>query len=601
MSRLIEQIKMLYDQQLYSNVISLTDLVLSHSEHNSNCFTAEAKFQAYVYYADSLFYEKQYRRAEAIYRKALQFKKSILKYKGATKPEGNQKDFIYDIDIKYNIHVCHIQMKGWEEALSVLQSIPVKQRTPKVNMALAKLWQQTGSERSAIVAYKEVLRECPLALEAVEGLLSLNERGVEVNTLILDAITKIGNMDWLISWIKAHSYINIKEYSNAVSIFKTLDQPGMLNNNVKLITLIGECLYKSGDLQNSLTYLQRAYCLDRNMQRGLDLLVSILHKENKQKDIEKYISPSIEPSEYSAENWIALAYHMHSLKKWTKAAYYAQKACNFSPRNIEALILKGIILYDLKRYQEAIVHFREAMQISSSYDSHKGLVDCFVATHRLREALSIAHNACALDPSSRTYTLYAMVLAKDPLQVYKARTYLNKALGLDESYLPAVYLLSELYERDSLLDQAIEILEKQLRLQTTWRLHQMLGDLYFRNNNVDKALDHYTTTLNLDPTNRRAIEGMHRIDHASTNSNKLDSVSGYCMSPSTGDVSRGAPGGDGGTSNTSGGGVGIMEETVEIDATYESVDSMRATASERDDSETEAVWSDMDLEVGGSQ
>lgn len=96
-----------------------------------------------------------------------------------------------------------------------------------------------------------------MALEAVEGLLSLNERGVEVNSLILDAITKIGNLDWLISWIKGHSYISTKEYTNAVTIFKSLDLPVMLNNNVKLVTLIGECYYKSSDLPNALSYLQR--------------------------------------------------------------------------------------------------------------------------------------------------------------------------------------------------------------------------------------------------------------------------------------------------------------------------------------------------------
>lgn len=92
---------------------------------------------------------------------------------------------------------------------------------------------------------------------------------------------------------------------------------------------------------------------------------------------------------------------------------------------------------------------------------------------------------------------------------------------------------------------------------------------------------------------------MHRIDHASTNTTNLESVSGYCISPAANDISRVAGGaGDGTATNNS---AGISEETVEIDATYESVDSMRATASERDDSETEAVWSDMDLEVGGSQ
>lgn len=45
-----------------------------------------------------------------------------------------------------------------DQAINTLQSIPGKQRNPKINMALAKLYQQGGMERSAITAYKEVLR-----------------------------------------------------------------------------------------------------------------------------------------------------------------------------------------------------------------------------------------------------------------------------------------------------------------------------------------------------------------------------------------------------------------------------------------------------------
>lgn len=33
--------------------------------------------------------------------------------------------------------------------------------------------------------------------------------------------------------------------------------------------------------------------------------------------------------------------------------------------NVEALILKGRVLYDLKKYQDAVLHFREAQQVYS--------------------------------------------------------------------------------------------------------------------------------------------------------------------------------------------------------------------------------------------
>jgi hypothetical protein len=66
--------------------------------------------------------------------------------------------YIFDADIKYQIHVCHVNLKQNHQAIVVLQSIPGKLRNAKINMALAKLYQQGGMERSAITSYKEVLR-----------------------------------------------------------------------------------------------------------------------------------------------------------------------------------------------------------------------------------------------------------------------------------------------------------------------------------------------------------------------------------------------------------------------------------------------------------
>lgn len=70
-----------------------------------------------------------------------------------------------------------MKQKQRQQAIEILQSIQARQRTPKINMALAALYRETGNERSAITAYKEVLREVPCALEAAENLLKM---GVQV-------------------------------------------------------------------------------------------------------------------------------------------------------------------------------------------------------------------------------------------------------------------------------------------------------------------------------------------------------------------------------------------------------------------------------------
>ena len=51
-------------------------------------------------------------------------------------------------------------------------------------------------DRSAITNYKEVLRECPLALEAALGLLALGVKGAEVASLMMNAVPSVGSMEW---------------------------------------------------------------------------------------------------------------------------------------------------------------------------------------------------------------------------------------------------------------------------------------------------------------------------------------------------------------------------------------------------------------------
>lgn len=94
-----------------------------------------------------------------------------------TSPE-NQIGVYNDVEIKYKIYLCCMAQKQRKAAADILQEIAARSRTPKINMALGNLYKEMGMERSAVTCFKEVLRECPMALEAVENLLKL---GIKVN------------------------------------------------------------------------------------------------------------------------------------------------------------------------------------------------------------------------------------------------------------------------------------------------------------------------------------------------------------------------------------------------------------------------------------
>ncbi len=141
-----------------------------------------------VYLADALMEQKEFGKAEAHYRRALELRKTLAKGRGA----GNHKElqaetdvlfqllpFWDDIDygwvflfvclfffggcvslwqVRYRMHLCHLALKQPVQALIVLQGIPAKLRSVSVNMALGKLYILNGMDRSAVSSFKEVRR-----------------------------------------------------------------------------------------------------------------------------------------------------------------------------------------------------------------------------------------------------------------------------------------------------------------------------------------------------------------------------------------------------------------------------------------------------------
>lgn len=167
----------IYSLNLFKNF--QCDLALTIGEQKPDSFTLLMKFQITLYYADALYNIQQFFQAENLYRQALQMRKNILiKKTSNNKMTENQNEVASDVDIKYKIHLCCLALKQKKAAGEILQMISARLRTPKINMALGNIYKELGMERSAIACFKEVLRDCPLALEAVENLLKL---GIKVS------------------------------------------------------------------------------------------------------------------------------------------------------------------------------------------------------------------------------------------------------------------------------------------------------------------------------------------------------------------------------------------------------------------------------------
>ena len=165
-------------------------------------------------------------------------------------------------------------------AVNVLQSIVAKQRPVKVSMALGRLYQQIGMERPAVAAYREVVRECPLALEAVRALLQLGVKAREVEELAGEAQAQLlpsRQVDWLGGWIAGQAALHSRDYPRAVQELRQLEEGGqegglVLRGSVTVLVDQGLAHHWAGQGEEAVAVLSRAAALDRQLLRGMDSL-----------------------------------------------------------------------------------------------------------------------------------------------------------------------------------------------------------------------------------------------------------------------------------------------------------------------------------------
>ena len=515
-------LQQLYNAGLYSNVVELCNLANISKELYS-----DSGHQLQSLLADSLFELKEWKRAEAMYRQVLQGRKYC---RSLQQNNGQQQSDVAagaEVDVKYKIYQCYMNIgQSNKSAIEILQSIPAKHRPCKVNIALGKLYQSAGQDRLAVASYREVVREQPMAVEAVRSLLLLGVKPREVQELTMEAEGDTGGgglgAEWLADWVAGLAKLYSKDYSGAVRDLARMEaSPGVCVD-------MGLAHHWAGHTDQAILSLARAVSMSTLTMRGMDSLAALYAETGKVRELENLSVRLMNLSEEHPQPWVAMGYFCHLAKKSPKTVYFAHKACTLDPRNDEALLLKGRVLLDLKKLPDAINHFKEALNVAPyRYEAHKGLVDCYVGLSRHREAVNFATGCCKhLANSPRALTLYASVLLKDQLSQSRAKGLLEKAAVT--GYLPAVYKLVELLDREGATHRAIDLIQQQLVHTSTSILHQKLADLYVRTGpgGEDKAVEHYTKALTLDPGNEAALVGLQKME---TNTDGME-ASGYDLS-----------------------------------------------------------------------
>ncbi|XP_070760624.1 anaphase-promoting complex subunit 7 isoform X2 [Enoplosus armatus] len=442
---------------LHSNVRILSSLLLTMSNNNPELFSPAQKYQLLVYHADAIFHDKEYRNAACKYSMALQQKKVLSKTSKVRTSTGGAASNIQaqslpsEIEVKYKIAECYTILKLDKDAIAVLDGIPSRQRTPKINMMLANLYRKAGQERSAVTSYKEVLRQCPLALDAIIGLLSLSVKGAEVASMTMDVIQSIPNLDWLSVWVKAYAFIHAGDNQRAINTICSLEKKSLLRDNVDLLVSLADVYFRAGDTKNAILKFEQAQMLDPYLIKGMDVYGYLMAREGHLEDVEVLGGRLFNISDQHAEPWVISGCHSFYSKRYSRALYLGAKAIQLNSNSVQALLLKGAALRNMGRVQEAIIHFREAMRLAPCR------LDCYEGREQKHEE-GIALLRCALANQSDC-VLHRMLgdflVAVNDYQ--EAMDQYSIALSLDPNDQKSLEGMQKMEKEESPTDATVEL------------------------------------------------------------------------------------------------------------------------------------------------
>uniref|UniRef100_A0A8C3BHP7 Anaphase promoting complex subunit 7 n=1 Tax=Cairina moschata TaxID=8855 RepID=A0A8C3BHP7_CAIMO len=494
--RVVEHVREMASAGLHSNVRLLSGLLLTMSGNNPELFSPSQKYQLLVYHADSLFHDKEYRNAVSKYTMALQQKKALSKTSKVRPSTGNAAS----------------TPQMWFSPFSYLTLVPLC--SLQINMMLANLYKKAGQERSSVTSYKEVLRQCPLALDAILGLLSLSVKGAEVASMTMNVIQSIPNLDWLSVWIKAYAFVHTGDNTRAINTICSLEKKSLLRDNVDLLGSLADLYFRAGDNKNSILKFEQAQMLDPYLIKGMDVYGYLLAREGRLEDVENLGCRLFNISDQHAEPWVVSGCHSFYSKRYSRALYLGAKAIQLNSNSVQALLLKGAALRNMGRVQEAIIHFREAIRLAPCrLDCYEGLIECYLASNSIREAMVMANNVYkTLGANAQTLTLLATVCLEDPVTQEKAKTLLDKALTQRPDYIKAVVKKAELLSREQKYEDGIALLRNALANQSDCVLHRILGDFLVAVNEYQEAMDQYSIALSLDPNDQKSLEGMQKME-----------------------------------------------------------------------------------------
>eukprot|EP00053_Salpingoeca_punica_P009787 m.88122 g.88122 ORF g.88122 m.88122 type:complete len:333 (-) comp15166_c0_seq1:22-1020(-) len=287
------------------------------------------------------------------------------------------------------------------------------------------------------------------------------------------------------------------------------------------MTNIANCEWKRGCLPQAKLVFEECQKLDSLCLEYADIHAHVLVAQGAELELSALSTHLINVSKKRAEPWLAVARYCQLLCESSSddraTRFHARRGLKFAARaemvsttHAEVYMVKGTLLLSLNKSTEAGACFQRALELSREFSAHQGLVSCFLAAKRNKEALLKAKFALSCMPNNpRAITLLGVACARCESGT-KARRAFENALTIDPNCMDAVFALVELDIEEHKYDAAIDLLKKHLHNSRADYMHRRLGEVYYTLQNYEQSLEQHLAALKINPEYLPAKIGAER-------------------------------------------------------------------------------------------
>jgi len=168
----------------------------------------------------------------------------------------------------------------------------------------------------------------------------------------------------------------------------------------------------------------------------------------------------------------------------------------------------GVPLFKKGREEEAVTHFKKALEINPRYtEAYYNLGTVLVQRGQVDEALSLYQKALEINPHPNfagVYYDFGNALYKKGKMVEAIAQY-RKALDLKPDYADAHFNLGVALAQTEQMDEAIIQYQKTLEIDPSYpNVHNNLGIAYSQKEQLDEAISQFQKALEMNPNNADA-------------------------------------------------------------------------------------------------